>query len=66
MLMPSPKNTSIHLNGGCLDEQQERTSKEMDRTGSDPDNGCLGEKLMVATQLGFKVKAPKNFHPLIY
>lgn len=66
MLMPSLKNTSMHLNSGRLDEQQERTSKEMDGTGSDPDNGCMGEKLMVATQSGFKVKAPKNFHPLIY
>lgn len=38
----------------------------MDETGPNPDSEPVGGELMVAAWFGFKVKVPKNLHPLIY
>ena len=42
-----------------------QTLEEKDETGPNPDNGSIGEELMLATRSGFKVKVPKNLHPLM-
>lgn len=47
-------------------EQHQQTAEKMEETGPSPDSEPMGGELMVAAQFGFKVKVPKNLHPLMH